>query len=320
MIDPEDLYNTLLERFSQSELEAKIKKKRTEFKDTMGVPGILFLIAREEGIQVPDQHLPSHEFRNPSAGTYDYTEEIDLNEFTLSIEQIQEGMNTVVAIGRISDVNPIRHFTRKDGTPGVVGSFELVDDTGEIKVVVWGEKVKILETEFFTMDTLVRVIADYSRLNDNEFYGGLELHVGRKGDIQMEPQDLDPDRIPKPLTEQEPISSTQEGKGTAIPIQAVRKKKGYFHGSIAGTILGPPEFKRIEKKKAGKVYFLLTLLLSDETSAITVNMWGERAQKLQDILTPDLAIKLTNLRIQKNSYTQDIEATLVKTSRLSFLG
>ena len=201
----------------------------------------------------------------------------------------------------------------------VVGSFELVDDTGEIKVVVWGEKVKILYTEFFTIDTVVRVIADYSRLNENEFYGGLELHVGRKGIIQMEPQHIDPDQIPAPLTEQQSISSTKEVQGATIPLQEVRKKKGYIQGSIAGTILGPPEFKRIEKKKAGKVYFLLSFLLSDETSAITVNIWGERAQKLQDILTPNLAIKLTNLRIQKNTYTQDKEATLIKTSRLTFL-
>ena len=307
--------------FSQSELEQKIKKKRAEFKDTMGVAGILFLIAREEGLQVDERFQTQKWIINPSTREYtqDHMDEIDLDEFTLNIDQIQEGMNTLVVIGRISDINPVRNFTRKDGTPGVVGSFELVDETGEIKVVVWGEKVQILQSEFFLVNTVVRVIADYSRLNDNEFYGGLELHVGRKGDIQIDPQELDSDSIPRSLAKENTPHLRKGKRGERIPIEEVRKERGYFYGSIAGNILGQPEFKRIEKTKEGKVYFLLTFLLSDETSAINISIWGNKAKKLQEVLTPNLAIKLTNFRVQKNSYTHDVDATLIKTSRLAFL-
>ena len=54
--------------------------------------------------------------------------------------------------GTVKKINSVRNFTRKDGSIGKVGSFQLSDTTGSIKVVLWDEKRSILSYNNFKLD------------------------------------------------------------------------------------------------------------------------------------------------------------------------
>ena len=87
--------------------------------------------------------------------------------------------------GTVNKINAIHGFTRKDGSPGKVGSFRLSDATGSIKVVLWGEKTSILNLNNFKLGSSVNIKNAYCKLNS--YYGKeeLEIHLNRSSYLEL---------------------------------------------------------------------------------------------------------------------------------------
>lgn len=60
-----------------------------------------------------------------------------------TIEELKEGDRDVRLIGRILALDEPNEFTRSDGSPGVVRSIEIGDQTGVIRASLWDEKAKM---------------------------------------------------------------------------------------------------------------------------------------------------------------------------------
>ena len=174
----EDIYDSLLKSgMSEKEIKDEVKEKTEELKGFMTQKGALFLIAKEKGISI-----------SPAMGLENSTnigQDIDYNEFLVRISDLTEGMDNLVLLGRIRAIYETKAFQRKDGTPGMVGSFLLQDASGTIRVVFWGEHVDMMKSEVFRVNEIIRIIGAYSKMNREK----LEVHLGRKGKAILAPDD-----------------------------------------------------------------------------------------------------------------------------------
>ncbi len=224
-------------------------------------------------------------------------------------------MSNIVITGRILRNFGKKNFLRKDGSPGIVGSFIIGDSTGTIKIVLWNDQANIMENEYFQVGEIVQIIGGYSKIGLND---EIEVHLSKTGKIILSPKDIDFSQIPKLdsfkyLTVQRTRFSKKDSE---LSIKELYGKAGFIK-SITG-IVQIEEFKEIIKKNGEKT-FLLKLILSDDSSSIRVLIWGMNAVESLKILNNGISVKLSNVIIKENSYTNEKELIFTKNSRLKIL-
>ena len=88
------------------------------------------------------------------------------------ISDVDEDERDVIIIGRIIELNDVHEFDRDTGETGFVRNIEMADDTGSIKVVLWGSDAKMdlemgmplkLQNPRFSLDMDNRLEATVSR-------------------------------------------------------------------------------------------------------------------------------------------------------------
>jgi len=299
----DELYQQLLALgMSEKELEKKVKKKVEEYGGFMSEQGVLFLIARENGLSL----------RAPEIDDYFYEqleEEIDYDEFTIDITDVKEGMTNIVLLGKILSVQKVREFVRKDQSVGKVCSFFLGDSTESVKIVLWDERVDITNQEYFKLNEFLRVVGGYAKLGQSE---NIEVHLGKKGTIILSPEIND-----KKREQLATVTSTNiPYKNSLKPLSQTLQQNKYVN-SVKG-IVQIEEFKELELKSGDKS-FLLTILLETEEVTIRVKVWGMKAiECLQTINDGDM-VSITNLAVKENKYTTEKELSFTKNSILSLI-
>lgn len=142
--------------------------------------------------------------------------------------------------GAVGKIFPASAFTRQDSSPGRVMRFTLIDETGEIPVVVWNEKVDEIESIVNDQAELQIVNA---RLKD-AIGEGLELHVDS-------------------LTCVEQVSKQEES------VKIAKLREGQNSGVLQAEVRDDPYVKEASSSQ-GEVLRLAVLELSDETGRIWV--------------------------------------------------
>ena len=299
----DELFQKLLDLgLSEEELEKKVKDKVEEYGGFMSKQGVLFIIARENGLDV----------RSPDIDDYVYDEleeEVDYDEFTIDISDLREGMSNIVLLGKILTIQKVREFLRKDQSLGKVCSFSLGDQTGTVKIVLWDERVDDTKNEYFKPTKLVRIIGGYSKLGQNE---NLELHLGRKGTLILSPEVSDKKRE---QFEAVTIADLEEitPKSNLEPLREAILQNRYINA--AKGIVQIEEFKELELKSGDKS-FLLTLLLDAEGFTIRVKAWGMNAVECLKIVNDGDFVSITNLAVKENKYSAKKELIFTKNSRV----
>ena len=301
----EDIYQALINAgIDEETINSQINEKYNEFQGFMSKQAILFLIAKEHGLDIV------------SSNSDEITQyEIDYNDFAISISNVTETMSNIVITGRILRNFGTKNFVRKDGTPGIVGSFIIGDNSGTIKIVLWDDQAKIMENEYFHIGEIVQIIGGYSKVGINE---KIEVHLSKTGKIILSPKKVELKNIPeleafKDLEVQGTISLKRD---SGMLIEELYAKEGFIK-SITG-IIQIEEFKEIIKNN-GEETFLLKLILSDDTSSIRVLIWGMNAIESLKNLSDGDGVKLSDVIIKENSYTNEKELVFTKNSRLEIL-
>ena len=125
----EEIFQALLDAgIDEEELMAQVKEKEIEFQGFMTKQAILYLIAKENGVNVDSSE-------NVEILEHITEEVIDYNDFAILISQITENMKNIVIAGRISEIHERREFRKKDGTRGIVNSFKICDQSDCIKII-----------------------------------------------------------------------------------------------------------------------------------------------------------------------------------------
>jgi len=80
--------------------------------------------------------------------------------------------------GEVSGLGDIKEFSRDDGTTNMVSNIYISDDTGRIRVALWGENATLVEE--LDIDTPIQIIDAYSKSGFND---EIELSAGSRSRI-----------------------------------------------------------------------------------------------------------------------------------------
>ncbi len=104
---------------------------------------------------------------------------VDYSEPLTPIADI--GINSSYSIsGHVSGLDEIREFERADGTKNRVSNIYVSDDTGRIRVALWGEHAQIVNE--LDIGSEIRIIDAYAKPGRNE---EVELSAGARTSIQI---------------------------------------------------------------------------------------------------------------------------------------
>ncbi len=300
----EQVYQALMDLgLTEKEINSQINEKLMEYQGFMTKEGALYLIGKENGINIysSDPYIQN-----------EIEKLIDYNDFAIPIADVIEGMQNIVIAGRIIDIFGINRFTKKDGSLGTVASFHICDLSKCIKIVLWNEQVKDMENEFFKKDEIIQVVGGYSKkgIDDN-----LEVHLSRKGKLVLAPDGVILPKIEK-QENQKIFKEKDTKKASYSTIEDLHKKEGFVR--FVKGIAHIDEFKELTLKN-GEKSFLLKLILNDEKASIRVNIWGIKAVECIKLLNDGDEIKLSNVIIKENSYLNEKEVGFTKKSRLELI-
>jgi len=197
----------------------------------------------------------------------------------LSIGNLVSGLNDVTITGRVIIVYPVQTFSRPDFTESKVARLLVADKTGSIQAVLWDDKAALVENKKISSGQIVRVLHGYVRQGRN---GKLELHVGKRGELQTSPSDVDEAEYPSIGSFITKIGNLTDKHKTAN-VQGVVQK-----------VYQASDFERADGTP-GKVR---RLQLQDETGRITVVFWNQKVDELGSVEEGD-CLRVMNARVKE---------------------
>jgi len=202
--------------------------------------------------------------------------EIDVPDAEDSVSGLALGRSDVTVDGVVLDTGTVRTFHRDDGSEGRVANFTLGDETGRVRVTLWGEQADRVE-ELDSGET-VEVVDGYVR----ERNGDLELHVGSRGAIEAVEAEVEyvPDTTP--------IADLEIGQTT----------------DIAGVIRSADP-KRTFDRDDGSEGQVRNVRVQDGSGDIRVALWSEKADRE---IGPGDEVAFTDVEI-KEGWRDDLEAS-----------
>jgi len=194
------------------------------------------------------------------------------------ISKLVSGLSDVTVVGRVAIIYTCKTFKKSDGSTGKVCRLNVIDKSGSTIVVLWDDKVDFVEMGKIKEGDIIRIAHAYTR----EGLGGeVEVHVGAKSEIQINPEDINTKDYP-------------EIESLTYKIGDLKPEMQYVNISgIVKKVFSLSEFKR-SNGTTGRV---LRFILSDETGTITCVLWNEAAEKLRNLKEGDyVSIKNATLR------------------------
>lgn len=248
---------------SKREIEEKVKQTIDRMKGLINEETALYILIKELG-------LDSNDHKQQSSSEKD-----------TPIQEIKEPNNNICVVGRIIDKSDVREFTKKnDGKKGIFSKFTIGDSTGVISVILWDDRAKYVQHDDFKVNELVRIINGQVKKNKD---GKFEIHIGNKGNIELNPNDVDYNLYPKDISEK---LNEKQIENNIIKISEINSPKQNV--TIEAEVILKDEIKVIDKKE--KTLTLQKLMVKDNTGSITIVFWNEDTSKLKEIQEGDIII------------------------------
>jgi ssDNA-binding replication factor A large subunit len=203
----------------------------------------------------------------------------------LSLGHLVAGLSNVTVTGRIVAIYPIRTF--EGAKPGKFASVTIVDNDGVLRVILWNEKTAPIESGELKIGQIVKFIHGYTKADR---FGTPELHIGERSQIELDPKDTN--------TEDFPSIAKFATKVSKIVLE---QKYANLEGRVK-EVYSASTFTRSDQT-SGKV---LRLKIADETGAVTVVFWNEKAEEIETKLKRGADIQIVNARV-KPSQSGDLE-------------
>ena len=102
---------------------------------------------------------------------------VEYNEKFTDIADIIPGKSYSVQ-GKVSEIGDLREFERENETENVVANLELKDETGSVKLTLWGDQAYVIES--LDIDSEIQIINAYSKKG---LYEIIELSVGNRSRV-----------------------------------------------------------------------------------------------------------------------------------------
>jgi len=196
----------------------------------------------------------------------------------ISVGNLVSGLNDVTLTARVIIVYPIQTFSKPDLTEGKVARLLLADKSGTLRLVLWNDKISLIETAKIKHDDIVRVLHGYVR---EGLDGKLELHVGQRGDVQVSPPDVADSDYPS-------IEQFIDKIGNLTQ----KSKKASVLGAVCD-VFPVSEFRR----KDGSTGKVRRLKLRDETGEVPLVFWNEKVDEVSEVKKDD-QLRIMNARVK----------------------
>jgi ssDNA-binding replication factor A large subunit len=198
----------------------------------------------------------------------------------LSISHLVPGLNDVTVTARVVAVYPPRTFEGEKS--GKFASLMIADKDNILRVILWNDKVELIEAGELKAGQIVRFSHGYTR---EDRKGKAELHLGNRSQIEVEPKNIKADEYPL------------IGK-FATKISKITKAYENIH--LTGTVkeIFPASTFTRSDMSTGTV---MRFTLADETGAIPVVVWNEKAEKLVKSLKVNANLQLVNAKVKENA-------------------
>jgi replication factor A1 len=200
------------------------------------------------------------------------------NNGNLSISLLFAGLYDVTVAGRLVAVFPTRTFEGEK--PGKFATLMISDNDGIVRVVLWNDKADLVERGEVKVGQAIRLLHGYTR---QDLYGKVELHIGDKSQIEIEPQEK--------AYEYPTIDKF------ATKISCLNKTSGnvQLSGNVKA-VLGLTKFTRSDQSDGTVMRFTL----GDDSGEVTVVAWNEKAQELEKTLKANASLQLGNAKVKEN--------------------
>jgi len=164
---------------SDQELDSKVQVKMDQLAGLISKEGALHIIANEHGVKLVEmQEKPK-------------------------IRNLFVGMRNIEVSGKATAVYEVREFQTQNRS-GKVGSLMLGDETGKIRVVLWGSKADELNN--LKVDDIVRVKGAYVKENQSR----KEMHLGDNAKFEINPEGVSVGEVKQMSFTRKHINELQE--------------------------------------------------------------------------------------------------------------
>jgi ssDNA-binding replication factor A large subunit len=197
----------------------------------------------------------------------------------VSVKDLVPGLNDVTIVGRVIAVFPPKTFGRDNGRRVV--NLLVADRSGILRVALWDNNAGLVESGQVNVGQIIGISHGYVR---EAYDGKIELNVGGRGGVEIDPKDVDARNYPS-------VSKFV----TKIGEIAQAKKKKVNVAGVVKELFPVSAFTRRDAS-VGKV---MRFRLADETGETTVVAWNERAEELERTLKEGIRLHIVNAKVKK---------------------
>ncbi|MBU4534880.1 MAG: replication protein A [Euryarchaeota archaeon] len=219
----------------------------------------------------------------------------DIIYTTKKIDDLEEDDRNLRLVARVIDLYDPNEFQRDDGSPGIVRSMEIGDDTGSIRASLWDDKAEIP----LNIGDAIRIENPQVKFRNDH----LELSLGRNTQINPA-KDKDMGSLPT-FKELEDMIYTPKSIENLEEEDRNVKISGELTDAFGGRILSyrcPNCNNRLESSEEDYIcdfcgeetdeprYLLMVpARIEDDTGDIRVTFFGKQAEKLLEMSTQEVA-------------------------------
>jgi len=228
----------------------------------------------------------------------------------LKINEITHDIFSVDLAGVVGEIEGYKEIVRKDGTNVALFSFILIDETGAIRVTAWDDKAEELKD----LEKGQPIEIKQAKAKKNPAFNQIELSLGKNTQILLQDQLNLPNIDQMNLDLRPNGSKNQDFASQSLKINEINNGTTTVDIiGVAGEIEGYKEIVR----KDGTNVALFSFVLIDETGAIRVTGWDDKAEELREI-SKGQSVEIKGAKVRKNPAFDQVELSLGKNAQITF--
>jgi replication factor A1 len=207
-------------------------------------------------------------------GEIELNPDVDAEDFPeLSLEEIKIGdikpdMNNITIVGRIIDIPEVKDITTRDGRQTKLQEMTVADETGQIHVPVWGEKINNVSNA--SKGDAIRIKQGYTKLG----YGNrINLNIGNSTIIEINPKGVQISQVEDLKQTQIEVPSYSAGQ-PQIKISDLKPESRNVN--LIGKCIELGEVREVANDNK-----VMEVILGDETGSVILSVWNEDIEKMK---------------------------------------
>ncbi len=172
------------------------------------------------------------------------------------ISDLETGLHDISIVGRMMRISNVKAFTTKKGKEGKVANLMIADDTGEMRVVLWTENIKMLKK--VSEGDIVRI----NGVEIKDGYRSQEAHLQNRSTIEK-------------------VDETEGFPEYNEKITPIADIKGEMQVNVIARVV---RISRIRSYNSnGRDGKFITIDLKDESGSISLTLWNRDVEIMNEI-------------------------------------